>query len=607
VNLAGNAKALLVRQLGATRLKVWIAVLIVASLLFPVGGAISRSAFKATIVIRSESPAIDGRLLLMDPSRGHYPSQGTSLEIDVTPAPQIPPQIAVTATHGIKASVGYSIRDSLPVLPADIGVERANTVGPFTITATVGPPVNEQFTVSGFAYEGIGLGCASGFAGGYRIDALGVPHETDTVRASDIYVMDTVLPDFIAGDRCPTAFRRQAGTKSTLHIPGGAIDLDDERATFPEVDGTRWKGPSTAVFDPAAVHGTLLWRTRDGRLMKTLVGTAGDNILGPTIVAGASGRFADNGWLRMAKPRQRSLSDAALSSLQYTAMISNYALPAYGARHPLELIKPYLNGAVFPHSPAIVCLHTDPQVAPDPSVTWSLGNDRTMESNRMAQLLAPEDLGFGVGYVQQGCQAIGNLQAGSLAITVSVGPPVSQRVTRVAAVYDTLVLIANPKFHAIRFVHDRPVYVEDRATSDLFLSNTGVLHFPAGGALFTNGTDPALSAPRMARRGSVFSELEASAWRNDRTTLSMADLHAADQPCEATKANGFPGDDSPCGLMAAHVLLFKTRSMDYVKLNIIDFFLVNGSLGGAFDVTDDKGRFRVRAAVEEKCAKTRQT
>lgn len=602
----------MVVQRRATALKRLMRILPVAAILLMICRATADpGAFKASIAVQTESQrlTIDGRLLLMDASRGHYPSRGTSLDIKVTPPLKAAPQIAWTASHGIEPFPGDSFAFGVRVFPAGAGVDRANTVGPFAITATLGPPVDEQLTVPGFAYESIALGCPSGFAGGYRIDASGIPRETDTVRASDIYVTDPTVGFY--QERCPKAFWRQADAKPTLHIPGGAIDLDDERATFPNVNGSRWKGPISNVFDSSVLHGTLLWKTHDGRLMKTLQANAPDNLVGPTIMAGAEGRFPDNGWLESEKPEQRSLDATALTSLSYTTTVSSADSDVlqYGSQHPLVLARPYLNDTIFPHRSATVCLTTDPQVFPGPTVTWTLRDDGTSMSNRTAQLVSdPQpsnhaaDLGDDVGSVLPGCQVIGNLEPGSLAITASVGAPVSRQVTRVASVYDTLVLTADRNNDAIRFIRDHAVYVGRQAESDLFVSSDAVLHFPGGGALFTDGTDPSLHAPKIARPGSVFSELASSAWHNDRTTLSLTDFQASTQPCLVTKANGFQVDESPCGIMAANILLFKTRYGRYVKLHIIDFF-GNASIGAVFDVTDVSGRFHLAPADPPKFLK----
>lgn len=251
-----------------------------------------------------------------------------------------------------------------------------------------------------------------------------MPQETNTVRDSDIYVMDPIPPELASTTRCPQDFRREAAATPTIHVPGGAVDLGDESATFPDVNGSRWKGSAARAFQTSLVHGTLLWRTRDGRLMKTLQeGNAGENLIGQTIMADARGRFPDNGWLQRAKPERRAVSDGALASLQYTATISNDSLhPAYGSQPPLELVMPYLDNATFLHSSTIVCLHMDPQASPNPSVTWSLTGDRSSESSQTATLIEPASVlstaaAASSAYtlsVLPGCQAIGDLSAGRL-------------------------------------------------------------------------------------------------------------------------------------------------------------------------------------------------
>lgn len=331
--------------------------------------------------------------------------------------------------------------------------------------------------------------------------------------------------------------------------------------------------------------------------MKTLQQSAGENLIGQTIMADQNGRFADNGWLKGARPEQRAVSDTALESLHYATTISDDASPfvQYGMPQLIELMMPYRGGVSFPDRPSSICLHTDPQLFPDPGATWSLVGGLGAASLQPPMLTAAVQA-LSVPLSLE-CEIITNPRPGYFTISSSVRAPVSRHVSRRAVIYNSLILTADGDRNALRFVDDHATYVASRTASDLFLSKDSVLHFPSGGTLLTNGTDPSLSVPKSARAGSAFSQLAADAWRNDRSTLDASDWQAAVQPCQATRADGTSYFDARCGIMTANVLLFKTRAGRYVKLHIADFY--NASLGAAFDVTGARGRFSVSPATPE--------
>ncbi len=466
------------------------------AMLLVICGATNHSqTFSVSIVPQfGETPVSDGRLLLIDPPQGHYPPAPRLLEVNVTPPLSAVPRIAWTASHGIRLALAPEFGFGTVPRPAGASIARANSVGPFTITATIGPPL-AQLTIPGFAYESIGLGCTSGFAGGYKVDARGVPQQTDTVRDSDIYLTSPVVPELILWNHCSKDFQPPATSNSTLFIPGGAINLPDARGTFSDVDGSRWRGPARHAIDPLLVRGTLLWRTRDGHLMKTLQQSAGENLIGQTIMADQNGRFADNGWLKGARPEQRAVSDTALESLHYATTISDDASPfvQYGMPQLIELLMPYRGGVSFPDRPSSICLHTDPQLFPDPGATWSLVGGLGAASLQPPMLTAAVQA-LSVPLSSE-CEIITNPRPGYFTISSSVRAPVSRHVSRRAVIYNSLILTADGDRNALRFVDDHATYVASRTASDLFLSKDSVLHFPSGGTLLTNGTDPSLSRP----------------------------------------------------------------------------------------------------------------
>ncbi len=399
-----------VRQFRALLRMISIRILPLGVALLAFSGSTDRlQAFKVAIVPTFAGySASDGRLFLMDEPQGHYPTPPHVLYVDVTPPLERAPDIAWGASHGIEFGLtppgsGFG----QPPIPAGVAVDRANFVGPFTLTATLGPPVDKQFAIPGFAYESIGLGCTSGFAGAYKIDARGTPHETDTARDADIYLMSPIVPELIIWNRCSDDFRRGVNAKPMLVVPGGAIDLPDGRATFPKVSETRWQGPIARAFDLRAVHGTLLWRTRDGRLMKTLHTGGSDNVIGQTLMAGADGRFADNDWLQSTTPEQKTVADTALTSFHYTTTISEYSSssPEFGPPHPLELL-PYRGGPTSGGSVPIVCLQTNPQVYPSPTATWSLTKNRDSLPNDTPTLTTVSEIISGMSAARRSSAGI---------------------------------------------------------------------------------------------------------------------------------------------------------------------------------------------------------
>jgi hypothetical protein len=244
-----------------------------------------------------EKAPADGFIVLADPPlrRGDEPLRPPPrVHVDVAPAPTEIPGLVVSATGSIRVRLEPTgIGFGTPRLFPDADIERAEESGPFTIEATIGPPVNRRSTIAGFAYAELQVGCAFG-TGGVRLDSSGTLRATDRLADADMFITvprstaaaaasDPRLP------RCPDAFVDAAATRATLHVPGGAVVVAAAKH-FPALEAREWGRSPVTTFDARGLRGTLLWRARDGRLVKTRIDLAGDGeVAGPTLAADAAG------------------------------------------------------------------------------------------------------------------------------------------------------------------------------------------------------------------------------------------------------------------------------------------------------------------------------
>ena len=238
---------------------------------------------------------IGGHAILIDSPQGVHPFPASNLNVVITPAlARAVPTVHWQTTSGIVVRSDPGGTAFGAIVPPYASLDRNGWAGPFTISATVDAPIDRRVAISGYAYESIALGCDQFYGGGYRIDATGVPHETKTIDTSDIYWQAPIDPNFAVWNRCSSDFKPTSPASAILATPGGAVVVADEHR-FATVDGSRWRGPTRYRFDAKSLRGTLLWRTRDGRLMKTLqLFPNSVDVIGPTIMADANGRFADN-------------------------------------------------------------------------------------------------------------------------------------------------------------------------------------------------------------------------------------------------------------------------------------------------------------------------
>ena len=104
------------------------------------------------------------------------------------------PDLAWTASGGIRITPSPTVTGfGRPPQPGSAAIDRAGTIGPFSVTVAFGPPLNTQTTVVGFAYERVSLGCAFGNDGGVRFDERGIPRYTSRPNESDTYITGPVL------------------------------------------------------------------------------------------------------------------------------------------------------------------------------------------------------------------------------------------------------------------------------------------------------------------------------------------------------------------------------------------------------------------------------
>ena len=549
------------------------------------GSQVDPTMYSVTVVPDfGERQLQSGFLLLTDPVHANpLPMAPRFLQLAISPRPPSVPAVAWTSSGGVHLRLAPSFGFRMPAQPAGAVIDRAGTVGPFTVTAMLGPPIDVRTTVAGFAYERIVLGCAHGNSAGIRFDVGGIPRLTDRPADADMYITGPVDKRSTVLDTCPSAFYDANATKFTLHVPGGAVELNTEADGFPGVTARDWKPAATATaFDVSQLHGTLLLRTRDHRLVKSLVRAKSDDAMeGPCLGADAHDRFADTTSTQRAATTQIHTPDDAIAHLKFMASLAtDDAFTPYDRLQDLEITKPY-GGSLFPDRRTSLEVVLDPLVDPPPSITWSMEDAVTPPDG---SVVVEGRQGFGPGYV-----SVAGNRPGRTTMVASIGSPISRRLTIQAVSYDALTLSAQGTPNAVRFVGERVVAVPGGTPSDLSMSRDGTLHFPGGGNLLTNGNDPLRMPPRFAGAGSAFTKLQPDAWHNDRDSLDLATWHGATSPCYVRDIDGSDRFDPACTMMSANVLLFKLKDGRYVKLHILDF--VDTEMRASFAISNSAGTF----------------
>jgi len=103
---------------------------------------------------------------------------------------------------------------------------------------------------------------------------------------------------------------------------GGAIDVNAGPDGFTAVSARDWRGPTATSFELPLLHGTLLMRTRDNRLVKILAKVAsGTAFEGPTLMADVHDAFADISSTRQPAITQTHVPYDTLMHFDFTASI----------------------------------------------------------------------------------------------------------------------------------------------------------------------------------------------------------------------------------------------------------------------------------------------
>jgi len=150
----------------------------------------------------------------------------------------------------------------------------------------------------------------------------------------------------------------------------------------------------------------------------------------------------------------------------------------------------------------------------------------------------------------------------------TIGGSVGQVVTRAVNSYDSLVLFAGGTPHGVRFKLGGFVNEPSSEKADVYLSPDSVLHFPGGGVMLTDGSDPKRLPPPGAVAAPPFADLTARTWRSERTTLDLDGWREMVGPCNVPVSPDVVKLDPSCTTMRANVLVLKTRDGRFVKWHL---------------------------------------
>lgn len=518
------------------------------------------------VEITTDRASLKLPLVVSDLPGGRVPSLPVRVRVSIDPAPAAVPEIAWSASGG--ADVAHDGGPNyLEILasPDAIYVKRR-----------IGSPVNRSITVPAFAYSLAAVGCAFGRNDGIAYDRDGEPQPASRPEDADIYVTgpDGQHSPIFSG--CSGAFVRNT-TDFTLHIPGGGLARSTSSALLPTVVANDFTGPFQTSFDASRLSESLLFRTRDGRLVKIgAAGGTGDGISGPTLVANVGGEFADSTFARSARTVRTALPSSPSSPVQFTAKIEyvDKSTGPYAPSDALELAFPYRPVTPFVSSDAAVRVAISPTPYRSPDVQWRVSGNTVRLATRLDRtIVVPGD------------------HAGRATLVATVGSPLRRTITRSVIAYDSLVLFAGGTPHGVRFTQSGFVDEPNDRNADVYLSSDSVLHFPAGGIMVTDGSDPQRRAPPSALAAPPFVDVTAASWRSERTTLDLAGWREVAGPCYVPVSLGVERLDHNCTTMSANVLLFKTRDGRFVKWHLVN---ANGTsiMAGpyAIMVLDEGGR-----------------
>lgn len=210
-----------------------------------------------------------------------------TLTVSVSPAPPAGTQVSWTTSNAVAVTVQAENPDYATPAPTappfGIFAGIGHSYGAATITATVGPPVDQSVSLPAYSYDSVAFGCTFRNTPAFDFDPFSVAYDTN----ADLY--DSIGSDMLHQlDPClNTAFATAPGTPEIWHVPnGGTIVQVSSIAQFASVQASQWQNAATEFpAQQAPTYSVLLLKTKSGRTAKIFMP------LGPFEVSGANGAF----------------------------------------------------------------------------------------------------------------------------------------------------------------------------------------------------------------------------------------------------------------------------------------------------------------------------
>lgn len=520
------------------------------------------------------SPLVSGLHLVIEPQPAGVPQIDWS-----TNEPSRVKLAAINPNLSIQRLPGDSAYTPPP--PFDrISVAPGKALGPSTIFAAIGPPINERVSLPAYTYPTLSVGCEIGFEDGVTFNKSGAVRTSQTVDASDVYVTGPLNNPPITGifNGCRGEFASARDSTYTLHVPGGGVLIAE--TYLPNVSVHAWRGAFTAAPQTPG-YATIIFQTRDRRIVKALIQNAELN--GPYEISTPNHEFEDVTALRGEREFSTPIASHAFKPLRFSARIA-YSDPGITTTGPVdELFAAFPLDEQTPFFPSrpTARVAVEPRPYSEPDVTWTYANGDDIEQPLHGALPIP----------------LGS-KPGKYTLVARVGPPVSSILKIPVVIYESLVIGCGERSHGVRFSSSGRV---ERAgsprESDLYISTTSdrfacgknaALFFPGGGIFLSNGSDGFHRIANGGYPGPQFPHLQSTAWRNTASKLDTHDWQHVASPCSSRTSMGFFRIDFACRTLPATTLLFHTRDGRAVKLLLL---YANGTtiMGGPYDVQDALG------------------
>lgn len=151
---------------------------------------------------------------------------------------------------------------------------------------------DQSATLPAFAYDSAAVDCYMGFPDGLRFDADGVANASGTPENSDIFQTGPANQPRDVFRGCTGAFID--GARYVLHVPyGGTVLHPQSGAYFGTVGVAQWRNDFT-IAPVLRAGDILLFKTRDGRVVKMLDYEPTAGVLSAAYLVGPHrGDFAD--------------------------------------------------------------------------------------------------------------------------------------------------------------------------------------------------------------------------------------------------------------------------------------------------------------------------